>query len=146
MPPARTEGQMAGLASGIRAATALLLGAAWATVVGGGGAPPPGTPAAAQSVPTIRVGWTVPAEEAKWLIMKRPELFPNYGKKYKIEWFQFQGTPPMSQALLAKAVECATQAPISFGKAVGEGELQGYILGSLAQEKKGFFAVLWAVP
>src|SRR5271170_225663 len=134
MKPARTEGRMAGLASSIRAAAATaLLGAAALA------------PAAAQSVPTIRVGWTVPAEEAKWLIMKRPELFPNYGKKYKIEWFQFQGTPPMSQALLAQAVECATQAPISFGKAVGEGALQGYILGSLAQEKKGYFAVLWAV-
>ncbi|MEJ0071535.1 MAG: ABC transporter substrate-binding protein [Pseudomonadota bacterium] len=34
---------------------------------------------------------------------------------------------------------------MSFGKAVGEGELQAYILGSLAQEKKGSFAVLWAV-
>jgi sulfonate transport system substrate-binding protein len=99
----------------------------------------------AQGVPTIRIGWTVPAEEAKWLIMKRPELFPNVGTKYKAEWFQFQGTPPMSQALLAKALECATQAPISFGKAVSEGELQAYILGSLAQERKGSFAVLWAV-
>src|SRR6266853_5065496 len=56
----------------------------------------------------IRVGWTVPAEEAKWLIMKRPELFANINKTYAIEWFQFQGTPPMSQALLAKAVDCAT--------------------------------------
>ncbi len=101
--------------------------------------------AAAQDVPTIRVGWTVPAEEAKWLIMKRPELFPNYGKAYKIEWFQFQGTPPMSQALLAKALECATQAPSSFGQAVAEGQLKAYILGSLAQERKGSFAVLWAV-
>src|SRR5271168_4159104 len=125
---------MAGLISSIGAAAATaLLGAMMLA------------PASAQNVPTIRVGWTVPAEEAKWLIMKRPALFPDYGKKYQVEWFQFQGTPPMSQALLAKAVECATQAPISFGKAVGEGELQGYILGSLAQEKKGYFAVLWAV-
>jgi len=129
-----TEAQVRGWASVIRAAAATALVGAAALA-----------PASAQSVPTIRVGWTVPAEEAKWLIMKRPELFPDYGKKYQVEWFQFQGTPPMSQALLAKAVECATQAPISFAKAVGEGGLQGYILGSLAQEKKGFFAVLWAV-
>jgi ABC-type nitrate/sulfonate/bicarbonate transport system substrate-binding protein len=131
---------MAGLASSIGAA---LVGAALiapavigSNLIG---------PAAAQSPPTIKVGWTVPAEEAKWLIMKRPELFPNQGSKYKVEAFQFQGTPPMSQALLAKAVDCATQAPISFGKAVSEGALQAYILGSLAQEKKGSFAVLWAV-
>jgi len=93
----------------------------------------------------IRIGWTVPAEEAKWLIMKRPELFANVNKKYRPEWFQFQGTPPMSQALLAKAVDCATQAPISFGKAASEGDLKGYILGSLAQERKGSFSVYWAV-
>ena len=102
-------------------------------------------PADAQSVQTIRVGWTIPAEEAKWLIMKRPELFPNYGKTYKIEWFQFQGTPPMSQALMANAVDCATQAPISFGQALSEGDLQGYILGSLAQERADYFSVFWAV-
>jgi sulfonate transport system substrate-binding protein len=93
----------------------------------------------------IRVGWTVPAEEAKWLIMKRPDLFANINKKYAIEWFQFQGTPPMSQALLAKAVDCATQAPISFGKAASEGDFKGYILGSLAQERQGSFSVYWAV-
>ena len=125
---------MAGLASSLRAAvvvTVLAIGAS--------------APALAQGVPTIRIGWTVPAEEAKWLIMKRPELMPNHGKAYKAEWFQFQGTPPMSQALLAKALECATQAPISFGKAASEGDLKGYILGSLAQERKGSFAVLWAV-
>jgi sulfonate transport system substrate-binding protein len=101
--------------------------------------------ASAQTPQTIRVGWTVPAEEAKWLIMKRPELFPNHGKVYQIEWSQFQGTPPMSQALMAAAVDCATQAPISFGQAAAEGNFQGYILGSLAQEREDHFSVLWAV-
>ncbi len=98
----------------------------------------------AADLPTIRIGWTVPAEEAKWLIMRRPELFPGIGKTYNAEWFQFQGTPPIAQALVANAVDCGTQSPISFAQAVGEGDFKGYILGSLAQEKAGYFSVYWA--
>src|SRR5216683_6187755 len=86
----------------------------------------------AADLPTIRIGWTVPAEEAKWLIMKRPDLFPGIGKTYNAEWFQFQGTPPIAQALVANAIDCGTQSPISFAQAVGEGDFKGYILGSLA--------------
>ena len=51
-----------------------------------------------QTVPTIRVGWTIPAEEAKYMLMRRPQEFPSQGKTYKIEWVQFQGTAPMVQA------------------------------------------------
>ena len=40
--------------------------------------------AAAQE--TIRVGWTIPAEEAKYWMMRRPEQFAQLGKTYKIEW------------------------------------------------------------
>ncbi len=75
------------------------------------------TSAAAQNIPTIRVGWTIPAEEAKYWMMRRPDKFPNLGKKYKIEWSQFQGTSPMAQALIAGALDCATQGvlPIAQG-------------------------------
>jgi len=47
---------------------------------------------------TIRVGWTIPAEESKYWMMRRPAEFPNLGKTYNIEWTQFQGTAPMTQA------------------------------------------------
>src|SRR5262249_49406927 len=47
---------------------------------------------AAKAQDTIRVGWTIPAEEAKYWMMRRPDKFPNLGKGYKIEWSQFQGT------------------------------------------------------
>ncbi len=45
---------------------------------------------------TIRVGWTIPAEESKYWMMRRPTEFPNLGKTYNIEWTQFQGTAPMT--------------------------------------------------
>jgi hypothetical protein len=34
----------------------------------------------AQDIPTIRVGWTIPAEEAKYWMMRRPQEFPDLGK------------------------------------------------------------------
>jgi hypothetical protein len=42
--------------------------------------------AKAEDIPTIRVGWTIPAEEAKYWMMRRPQEFPDLGKTYKIEW------------------------------------------------------------
>src|SRR5262245_12300806 len=60
---------------------------------------------AAKAQDTIRVGWTIPAEESKYWMMRRPEKFPNLGKGYKIEWSQFQGTSPMTQALIAGALD-----------------------------------------
>src|SRR5664279_3261440 len=44
---------------------------------------------------TIRVGWTIPAEESKYWMMRRPAEFPNLGKTYNVEWTQFQGTASM---------------------------------------------------
>ena len=72
--------------------------------------------ARAQDVATIRVGWTIPAEESKYWMMRRPEKFPNLGKGYKIEWSQFQGTSPMSQALIAGALDCATQGVLPIAR------------------------------
>ena len=39
---------------------------------------------------TIRVGWTIPAEESKYWMMRRPAEFPDLGKTYNIEWTQFR--------------------------------------------------------
>src|ERR1700719_1755243 len=63
---------------------------------------------------TIRVGWTIPAEESKYWMMRRPSEFPDIGKTYNIEWTQFQGTAPMTQALAGGALACATQAHMSL--------------------------------
>jgi ABC-type nitrate/sulfonate/bicarbonate transport system substrate-binding protein len=101
--------------------------------------------AQAQAIPTIRVGWTIPAEESKYWMMKRPDQFPNLGKKYNIEWTQFQGTSPMTQALAANALDCATQAPLSLANGVVGGNLKAYIVAQHVFEKPGGFSVYWAV-
>ena len=82
----------------------------------------------AQDVPTIRVGWTIPAEEAKYWMMRRPDRFPNLGKTYKIEWSQFQGTSPMAQALIAGALDCATQGVLPIAQGMDKGTFSTYVV------------------
>jgi len=101
--------------------------------------------AKAQDVPTIRVGWTIPAEESKYWMMRRPERFPNLGKGYKIEWSQFQGTSPMSQALAAGALDCATQGVLPIAQGMTSNSFSVYIVAQHVGEKPGSFSVYWAV-
>ena len=102
-------------------------------------------PVVAAEVPEIRVGWTIPAEESKYLMMKRPELFPDLGKKYAIKWTQFQGTSPMVQAMRANVLDCATMAPMSMAQGYIESGLKPYIVAQHAAEEPGSFSVYWAV-
>src|SRR4030081_3018995 len=104
-----------------------------------------GSIGASHAQQTIRVGWTIPAEESKYWMMKRPAEFPDLGKSYNIEWTQFQGTSPMTQALAAGALDCATQAPLSLANGVIGGNLKAYIVAQHVFEKPGGFSVYWAV-
>ena len=101
--------------------------------------------ARAQEVQTIRVGWTIPAEESKYWMMRRPEKFPNLGKGYKIEWSQFQGTSPMSQALIAGALDCATQGVLPIAQGMDKNTLSTYVVAQHVGERPGSFSVYWAV-
>jgi ABC-type nitrate/sulfonate/bicarbonate transport system substrate-binding protein len=101
--------------------------------------------AKAQEAQTIRVGWTIPAEEAKYWMMRRPEKFPNLGKGYKIEWSQFQGTSPMAQALVAGALDCATQGVLPIAQGMASNTLNTYVVAQHVGENKGSFHLYWAV-
>jgi ABC-type nitrate/sulfonate/bicarbonate transport system substrate-binding protein len=101
--------------------------------------------AKAQDVPTIRVGWTIPAEESKYWMMRRPEKFPNLGKGYKVEWSQFQGTTPMAQALAAGALDCATQGVLPIAQGMVSNSFSVYVVAQHVGEKPGSFSVYWAV-
>jgi ABC-type nitrate/sulfonate/bicarbonate transport system substrate-binding protein len=101
--------------------------------------------AAAAQEPTIRVGWTIPAEESKYWLMRRPDQFPNLGKTYKIEFTQFQGTAPMVQAMVAGALDCSTQAPLSLANGALQAKLEAYIIAQHVGERPGSFSVYWAV-
>jgi ABC-type nitrate/sulfonate/bicarbonate transport system substrate-binding protein len=95
--------------------------------------------------PTIRVGWTIPAEESKYWMMRRPDQFPELGKSYKVEWVQFQGTAPMVQAMAAGALDCSTQGVLSMAQGAISANLETYIVAQHVGEKPGSFSVYWAV-
>ncbi len=101
--------------------------------------------AGAQAQQTIRVGWTIPAEESKYWMMRRPEQFPAIGKDYKIEWTQFQGTAPMVQAMAAGALDCSTQGVLSMAQGAIQANLETYLVAQHVGEKAGSFSVYWAV-
>jgi ABC-type nitrate/sulfonate/bicarbonate transport system substrate-binding protein len=103
------------------------------------------SPAFAEDVPTIRVGWTIPAEEAKYTLMRRPAEFPDLGKRYRIEWSQFQGTAAISQALAAGAVDCGSQAVLPVAQGTANGVLDVDVVAQHVGEKPGSFSVYWAV-
>lgn len=104
-----------------------------------------GNPASAKDLPTIRVGWSIPAEEMKYWMMRRADAFPELGKSYRIEWTQFQGTAPMVQAMLAGALDCSSQAPLSLGQGALSSGLQAYAIAQHVAEAPGSFSLYWAV-
>jgi ABC-type nitrate/sulfonate/bicarbonate transport system substrate-binding protein len=103
------------------------------------------TSARADPPQTIRVGWTIPAEEAKYWMMRRPDRFPALGKDYKVEWVQFQGTAPMVQAMAAGALDCSTQGVLSMAQGAIQAHLETYVVAQHVGEKPGSFSVYWAV-
>src|ERR1043166_9239466 len=99
----------------------------------------------AQAQDTIRVGLNITAAEAEYGMRRRPETFPNLGKGYKIEWSQFQGTSPMSQALIAGALDCATQGVLPIAQGMAGNTFQTYVVAQHVGERPGSFSVYWAV-
>src|SRR3954465_7212446 len=91
--------------------------------------------AKAQDVPTIRVGWTIPAEEAKYWMMRRAEELPHLGNGDKIEGAQLQGAPPRAQALIAGALDCATQGVLPIAQGMASGTFQTYVVAQHVGEK-----------
>jgi NitT/TauT family transport system substrate-binding protein/sulfonate transport system substrate-binding protein len=58
---------------------------------------------------------------------------------------QFQGTAPMTQALAAGALDCATQSVLALAQGVQSGNLKANIVAQHVFEKPGSFSVYWAV-
>jgi sulfonate transport system substrate-binding protein len=104
----------------------------------------PASAALAQGT-TIRIGWSTPGEEAKYMMMGKPSLFPALGTVYRPQWAQFKGSTPIAQGMLAGAVDCGVLGPAAFGAGVVEGNLQAYIVAQHGSLWPGYFAPYLAV-
>ena len=92
----------------------------------------------------IRMGWGVPAEEIKYLMMQRPELTANLGTWYEVEWHQFSGTALGVQGLAAGTLDCASVGGLSVANGIDRGA-DIVILGQFIEERSPYFSTAWMV-
>lgn len=116
------------------------------------GAPPAETGAAATAAEEppaepvlIRMGWGIPAEEIKYVMMAMPEVAPNLGTWYKIEWNQFAGTALGVQGLAAGTLDCATVGGLSSANGIEQGA-DIVLIGEFIEERTPEnFSTQWMV-
>ncbi|MGH3441764.1 MAG: ABC transporter substrate-binding protein [Nitriliruptorales bacterium] len=70
---------------------------------------------------TIRMGWGIPAEEIKYVMIATPEVAPNLGTWYEVDWNQFAGTALGVQGLAAGTLDCATVGGLSSANGIDQG-------------------------
>ncbi len=92
----------------------------------------------------IRMGWGIPAEEIKYVMMHHPQVAPNLGKAYEIEWQEFSGTALGVQGLAAGTLDCATVGGLSVANGIDRGA-DIVILGEFIEERQGSNSTAWMV-
>ncbi|WP_165491968.1 ABC transporter substrate-binding protein [Egibacter rhizosphaerae] len=84
---------------------------------------------------TIRMGWGVPVEEHKYVMMAFPEVAPNLGEEYEVEWLQFAGTALGVQGLAAGTLDGATVGGLSSANGLAEGA-DIVLTGAMIEERE----------
>lgn len=102
-----------------------------------------GADQAAENEPvTIRMGWGIPAEEIKYVMMDRPDVAPGLGRAYRIEWQEFSGTALGVQGLAAGTLDCATVGGLSVANGLDRGA-DIVLTGEFIEERTGNFSTAW---
>jgi ABC-type nitrate/sulfonate/bicarbonate transport system substrate-binding protein len=84
---------------------------------------------------SIRLGYSVAAEEQLWLLMAKPDLGANYGKLYTLDAARFQSSSARAQAFEAGAIDIASGAANGVLFAAAEG-VPTKIIASLSKESR----------
>jgi ABC-type nitrate/sulfonate/bicarbonate transport system substrate-binding protein len=92
----------------------------------------------------IRMGWGIPGEEIKYVMMEHPEVARNLGTWYDVEWQQFSGTALGVQGLAAGTLDCATVGGLSVANGIDQGA-DIVITGEFLEERKPYFTTAWVV-
>jgi len=101
--------------------------------------------APAQAQQNDHVGWTIPAEEAKYWMMRRPEQFPDLGRLQR-GMYAIPGHRADDAGAGGRRAGCATQAAVSLRPmAWSAATSRAYIVAQHVYEKPGGFSVYWAV-
>jgi ABC-type nitrate/sulfonate/bicarbonate transport system substrate-binding protein len=96
------------------------------------------TPAGAAPL-TIRLGYSLAAEEQLWLLMAKPDLGKNYGVLYTLEPTRFTGSSQRAEAFAAGAIDLASSGANGVLFAAAEG-IPSTIIASVSKESmhRGF--------
>jgi ABC-type nitrate/sulfonate/bicarbonate transport system substrate-binding protein len=105
---------------------------------GGSGGGPPDEPV------EIRMGWGIPAEEIKYVMMEYPQVAKNMGTWYEVDWQEFAGTALGVQGLAAETLDCATVGGLSVANGLDQGA-DIVILGEFIEERQPNFSTAWMV-
>ncbi len=92
----------------------------------------------------IRMGWGIPAEEIKYVMQATPEVAPNLGTCYEVEWNQFAGTALGVQGLAAGTLDGATVGGLSVANGIEQGA-DIVITGEFIEERSPNFSTAWMV-
>jgi ABC-type nitrate/sulfonate/bicarbonate transport system substrate-binding protein len=92
----------------------------------------------------IRMGWGIPGEEIKYVMMEQPEVARHLGTWYEVEWQQFSGTALGVQGLAAGTLDCATVGGLSVANGIDQGA-DIVITGEFLEERDPFFTTAWMV-
>jgi len=106
-------------------------------------------PAAFAQPVTIRVGHGSAVEEQVWLMKAKPEVTPNQGKIYNLEFTLFRGTDTRYQAFEAGQLDIATASGHSVIFAASQGMKFKAVASVSRESAKGFvtqFMVLDSSP
>lgn len=90
----------------------------------------------------MKVAFGIPGEEIKYVMMERPDLAPNQGTCYTVEWTELAGNVNAVQALTVGTVDGAT----AGGLAGAQGIIAGgdmVIIGQFIEERSGYFSTAW---
>jgi ABC-type nitrate/sulfonate/bicarbonate transport system substrate-binding protein len=88
---------------------------------------------------TIRLGYSLAAEEQLWLLMADHSLAKNYGKLYTLDATRFTGSSQRAQAFAAGAIDLASSGAEGVLFAAAEG-IPSTIIASISRESlhRGF--------
>ena len=96
-------------------------------------------PALGQGQPvTIRIGHGSAAEDQLWLMKAKPDVTPNQGKVYRIEFSLFRGTDTRYQAFEAGQLDMTTGTGHTALFAASQGMKFKIIAGLSRESSKGF--------
>ena len=109
-----------------------------------GGTATDGTGGGDDEVVTMQMGWGIPAEEIHYVMIEMPEVVPNLGECYNVEWQQFAGTALGVQGIAAGTLDGATVGGLSSANGIEQGA-DMVLAGEFIEERTPYFSTAWMV-